>query len=99
MRLSSAESGAIGTSGSASESTSNASSLHLEAAQFHALVRDDRAGDRHRRLDRQRRDRLVELDRRLVLRQHDLHEARFVAHDHELHPLLVADRAAPSRGS
>ena len=96
MRLSRAESGAIGSSGSASESTSRPSSLQLQAAELDALVGHHRAGDRHRRLRRQRRDRLVELARLLLLGEHHLREARFVADDHELHALLVAHGVHPA---
>ena len=98
MRLSSAESGAIGSSGSASESTCSASSrssrppsLTRSSATTVPVTRDGRLG-------RQRRDRRVELARRLLLRQHRLREPAFVAQDHELHALLVAHARAPSRG-
>ena len=32
----------------------------------------------------------------VLLRQHHLRQSRFIAHDHELHALLVADRLRPA---
>ena len=96
MRLSRAESGAIGSSGSASESTSSSSSRSSRPPSFTRSSATTVPVTRHRRLGGQARDRLVELARRLVLRQHHLREARFVANDHELHPLLVAHGLHPA---
>ena len=48
--------------------------LQLQASQLHTLVGHHRAGDRDRRLRRQRGDALVELRGRLRLREHDLGE-------------------------
>ena len=73
--------------------------LELETAQLYALIRCHRTRDRHRRLRRQGRDRLVELTRRVLLGKHHLRKAGFVADDHELHPLLVAHRVHPAADS
>ena len=96
MRLSSAESGAIGSSGSAAESTFSASRRTSRPPSFTRSSAHRRARQRQRRLHGQRGDPLVELARRVLLGEHHLDEARFVAHDHELHALLVADRVDPA---
>ncbi len=70
--------------------------LQLEPAQVHALVRLHRADERDGRLRRERRDPLVQLTRPIVLRQHRLGHARFVAQHDELHALLVAQRVDPA---
>ena len=81
--------------------------LHLEAAELHALVVLELAGDGDERAVRERRDRLgrrqasgclgvgalVDLARRGV---HELHGARLVAKDDELHLLLIAHGLDPS---
>jgi hypothetical protein len=70
--------------------------LHLQPAELHALVGDDRPGQRDRRLGGQRGDLAVEFPGGLALGGDDLNEARFVAHDHELHALLVAHGLHPA---
>ena len=96
MRLSSADSGVTGSSGSAGRVDLEVAQADLDAAEAHALVGDDLAGQRHRGLVGQLGDALVELARRVGLLEHDLREAGFVAQDHELHALLVAHRVDPA---
>ncbi len=69
--------------------------LDLEATELHALVGHHKAGDRDRRLGRERGDRLVELARLLLLAEDQLGKTCFVAQHHELHALLIADGVHP----
>ena len=95
MRLSKAESGVTGSSGSAGESTVRDASWISRPPELHALVGHHKARDRDRRLRRERGDRLVELARLLLLAEYQLGKAGFVAQHHELHALLVADGVHP----